>query len=322
MLPARSIVGALGVVLVTASLAHAGPMESLPFGAHSIVVPATKTAYVMTDDKGAGVLVAVDLATGKQRWRQPAAAKPVGQSGDRLVALTDAGGLVVLDAKTGAKATPCATIATVSAPFGDGLGVNQRAVGYDTGTGLYLSWTRDTHYAGGAAPPPEIERQSRTHTERTWAIDLARCTATVVKSAAVPETGQVTDTLTKITTSAGTAELRLSSTTGGLLLTPARGGKTIDLTEGDPTRQMVTVSVDRRHVACGDPMMRGALAVFDLATGKVYRPKMFAFAYPWLYVGKQLIGGAGGVGSIDPTTGKVLWSVAERTTSYDGPVPP
>lgn len=307
----------LGVLGGTAAAAPRA--ESMSFGAHSIIVPSKKLAYVMTESSKKPELVAVDLATGKRRWTSTAALKPIGVRGDSLVALDAAGTAMLLDARTGAKAKQCTSIAGVTAPFVDGLGVGQSASGYDDGKTLYLHWTRDTHYAGGAAPSPDEEARSRTHSEATWAIDVAACRA---KKATLPSVAPVNlPATTDIVTASGkTARLERDAKTSSFTLIPASASKRIDLTEGDPARTQASLSVDRRHVACGAPVKN--IAVFDLETGAVAHPAPFHLGLPWIYVGKTIIAGGGAVRALDAASGKVLWSVAERATGYDGPYPP
>lgn len=313
---------AMVVLGLLGATANAAPAESTSFGAHSIVMPAKKLAFVMTDrkDMKAGELVAIDLATGKRRWTSKVAVKPIVARGNSLVALDGAGNVFVLDVRTGAKAKRCSAIPGVKAPFVDGLGTYQSAHGYDDGTTMYLTANRNTFYSGGAAPTPDEEARARTRSSAIWAIDLATCSA---KPATVtfPSTTSI-DASRDIDTPAGAARIERDPKAGTITLVPAGGAKTpIDLTEGDPQRTAVFVSAGRRHVACGAPASQ-KLAVFDLATGAVSHPAYFQLGLPWLKLGSTILVGAGFVGALDATTGKLRWSVAERSTQYRGPYPP
>lgn len=324
---------ALMVLGVLGGTAMAAPPESSPFGAHSIVVPAKKLAFVMTDEgsgkvpvargarQNAPMLVAIDLTTGKRRWTSKVAVKPIAVRGNSLVALDGAGNAFVLDVRTGAKAKGCNTLPNVKAPFVDGLGVYQSAHGYDDGTSIYLVASRDTFYSGGAAPSPDEEARARSRSNSTLAIDLATC-STKAANLTLASTA-LGDGISDIVTPKGnTARIARNAKTGTITLTPASGAKTsIDLTEGDPKRTAVHVSIDRRYVACGDPFAQKA-AVFDLETGAVSHPAYFDIGMPWLNFGKTIIVGAGFVGALDATSGTLLWSVAERSTAYNGPYPP
>lgn len=301
------------------TVAAAPAPDSSPFGAHTVVSPTRKTAYVMTETNGKATLVALDLATGKRRWTSTTAAKPIIARGDSLVALDAGGKAMVLDARTGRKAKPCSAIA-VSAPFVDSLGTNQSATGHDDGTTLYMTWTRNTHYAGGAAPSPEMEARARTNTETTWAIDLATCTATVVKSAPHVQRTFVDATSEVRTNKDKVARIVRDPKAGTITLTPTANPTPIDLTEGDARRTAVSISVDHRFAMCGDPATT-TNAIFDLETGAASHPKV-GFQYNWLSLGKYIIVAAGGVVAIDATTGRTAWTVAERSTEYRGPYPP
>ncbi len=309
------VLGSLGGAVAAA----APSVDSSSYGAHTVVSPARKTAYVMTQTKGTPTLVAIDLTTGKPRWTSTTAAKPIIARGNSLVALGAGGQAMVLDARTGRKAKPCSAIA-VSAPFVDGLGTNQAATGHDDGTTLYLMWTRHTHYAGGAAPSPETEARARTKTEITWAIDLATCAATVVTTAPHVQRSVIDATSDVLTDKAKVARIVRDPKAGTITLTPAAKPTPIDLTEGDPRRTAVSISVDRRFAMCGDPATT-TNAIFDLETGAVTRPKV-GFQYNWLSLGNYIIVAAGGVVAIDATTGRTAWTVAERATQYRGPYPP
>jgi hypothetical protein len=300
--------------------------DSVGFGAHTIVSPARRLGFVMTEDQARRPsLVAVDLGTGKQRWRSTAAVKPIVLRGDKLVALGPGGAVIILDAKTGALAKPCSGIKGPAAPFIDGLGISQSAWGFDDGSALYLAWSRSTFYSGGAAPSPEMEARARTRTDTTWALDLTACTAKVAKPV-IPSFKVLVDATTEIATPSGkTARIEYTQSSTGVRLTlvPAAATTTtpIDLTEGDVRRYQASISIDHRFVICGDPS-NANLAMFDLETGAVTHPKLTGFPYSWMPLGNTIVVAGGSITAFATATGKSLWTVAERVTMYRGPYPP
>ncbi|MFN0252349.1 MAG: PQQ-binding-like beta-propeller repeat protein [Kofleriaceae bacterium] len=311
----------LALLATTTMAARAAP-DSMTFGTHTIVSPAQRVGYIMTaDTKRVARLVAVDLVTGKQRWSSSTAVKPIVAQGNRLVALDNAGNVIVLDTKTGKPAKPCGAIAGAKAPFLNGLGLHQSAWGFDDGAALYLVWLRMTHHVGGAAPSPEIEKSSRTRTETTWKLDLSACTATVA-TPTIPDMKLTIDATTDVLTPGGKlARFTRDANAGTFTFVPAGGGQAIDLTQGDRARYAVSVSIDRRFAMCGDPS-NANLAVFDLQTGAVSRPKLPGFVNKWIVVGARFVVWTGGLTAYDPKTAKPLWTFGERNTSYTGPYPP
>lgn len=301
------------LIAVVTNTASAAPMV---LGPHSIVDPAARVGYVMTDHHGVRALVAVDLATGKPRWTSRAGVKPIGARGKLLAALDSGGALRVLDATTGQPNRSCPTIKDVITPFLDQLGTNHSAIGLEQAGKLYLSWTEDTFYAGGAAPSPEMEAAARKHREQTYELDLANCRA-------IPATVAVSESIAAITKS-----LTIATATGKQVVIDASaltlrvGDRTIDLTAGDKRRSALSLSRDRRAIMCGDPSGDN-FAVFDLDSGIRQAVKLPSFEYLWLIDGDRVVvGGGGALASYSAKTAKLMWSVAESSTHYTGPYPP
>ena len=129
--------------------------------------------FLMVDDG----IAAVHATTGNRLWTSHSGAKPMVVQGDRLAVIgaPDApGGVAVLDAKTGRRAAVCAEpMPPTRFQLTNSLGVNVSSHGAVHNDQVMLTWIRQTYYAGGAAPTPQREAASRTHTTGTVALDMA-----------------------------------------------------------------------------------------------------------------------------------------------------
>src|SRR5436309_15428374 len=103
----------------SAGAGAAPAFESKTISRGVVVNPAARVVYVMDAKLG---VVAVDIATGKQRWAQRAAVMPLVARGAALVAADATGALVVLDAKTGAPSKKGPAVPRATGGIRDGLG--------------------------------------------------------------------------------------------------------------------------------------------------------------------------------------------------------
>ena len=315
----------ISLLWLCGTVAAAPAPASVALGAHAIANRATKMVYAMTDvtagSSTSPSLVAIAATTGKQRWSTTVAVKPLAIRGDQLAALDRDGKLVVLDARTGKLANGCHAISQVVAPFVDGLGSTSSVWGFDNGVAIYVGWTRSTHYAGGAAPTPDMLRSASSHTQGYFQIDLAACSAKVVPA----PVGDVIELTGQIELTTATGKTARISRGDGITLAPTTArpnARPIDLTEGDGKRTELGISADHAFAIVGDPTTPASLAVFDLETGAVRHPVLPGFPYSALFLADTAIVNNGAVTAYDTRTGKTLWTVPIHQTAYRGPYPP
>lgn len=308
-----ALVGA--VLAIAATRAHAQP-ESMSVDPGVVVVPAAKRIYLMDPKDG---VVALDLATGKRLWAaKQLAAKPFAARGHAVVALDEAGSVRVLDGRTGKLARPCSLVPGIRLDLRDGLGLSQYSVGVSDGKRVFVTWSRATHYAGGAVPTPAQQRAASSRAGGVFEIDVTRCTA-----------AEGTDPFTSVnghhTTPAGTR-----FTLDAVKLVVSRDGKpAIDLRAGHANRHQVVISADRRHVMVGEHDPKGsivgsyAVEIHDIDTGsRVATLPLLAFPSSFLVIGRRLVSGSRGVSVHDLDKQRQVWGRAARITAYTGPYPP
>lgn len=155
------------------SAAHAAPVPKddtppfVPFPG-GIADPAAKTAYVVNT---AGGIDAIDLDKGETLWDTKDPAKPLAVAGKKLIVQVAVAGkanavrLVVLD--TAAKGKKLSESDPVSFPdwvsIGGGYGRSFTSSARVEDGALLLTWDARAWYAGGAPPPPEVEKAARKH---------------------------------------------------------------------------------------------------------------------------------------------------------------
>ena len=106
MLRCRAVLCAtlLAVIVTTAFIAYAAPVNSFELAPGVVVDPASGVIYTMNPNRG---IDAIELSSGKLRWGSDASAKPMAVSGEKLLAQTDASGngntlpIAILETKTG-----------------------------------------------------------------------------------------------------------------------------------------------------------------------------------------------------------------------------
>lgn len=137
-----------------------------------------------------GSIDALDLATGKVRWSNKLAQKPVALEGGRVLCLATKGNkleVVAFDAADGKKVFTSEALA-----FPEWVGIRLGPVSSDAGRSfqsvvkvangeLYLRWRAAAWYWGGARPSPEIEAAARKNAEGVFQVNL-----TTGKVATVP----------------------------------------------------------------------------------------------------------------------------------------
>jgi hypothetical protein len=250
-------------------------------------------------------LTAVDVAKGRTKWSNKTLVKPLAQVGDALLALDGKGALRVVDARTGKPRKGCDAIPNVTLQLKDGLGSSQSSSGFSDGKRAWIVWTADTFYAGGAAPPPDVEAAARKHQEGTWEVDVAACSA---KTSQVPKATNVTPGGVTVTLVPGKAVQRV------------RGKDKLD--EIKLATQMAGLSTDSAHVLSMMQNVSGYdVTIIDLDTAKT----VATLRMPFMPYGALLVGGkilVGGGWAFDVVKQKELWRRSLRSLRYDGPYPP
>jgi hypothetical protein len=310
------------------------------------------TVFVMRDTNE---LEAVDVASGKTRWKTKQAEKPLWLSGTQLLAQS-ATSLVILDARTGKLVRTCTPAASttwsppsISGKLGWRASVSAKDGGADRAA---VEWTIDTHYAGGAEPTEEVERRSRTHQEGVVDVDMNGCTFASRAGAAVSPVSSQAPPVTEIQrgnsiTYSQVAAARvvdgtevrvvLEMTDGTALALLRRGaGATalpdIELASGTPLYVHPWLSSDGRHaVVAVQDKTSGAGGVFhydhalhDALTGQ----RVAAFRVTW-HAGGVIVAGpsllevtSSALRGFDHKAGKERWKRLVRSTVYNGPMPP
>jgi hypothetical protein len=317
------LVLAMAVAVHVSRAAAAPPPKpvSMSIGEGAVVSRATSTLYVMDPKDG---IVAVDLATNKTKWSSGAlAAKPFAEVGDALIGADEKGALRVLDARTGKARARCSTIPGVGLSIQDGLGSHHSSSGASDDKRAWIAWSSSTHYAGGAAPTPEIEARSRTESGGVHEIDVAACTSKPGRNPWAP--GKMPKTGDAVYTAPSGIRFRVAA--GSLRLERVRAGtpqKPINLKQGKPGRSMFVVTADLRHIIVGELAGNAyPSAIVDVETGAVVATVTLPFFPPAaLVIGRRLIMGGGAVFAFDLDAQKVLWTRGLRSTTYNGPYPP
>lgn len=152
------------------------PASGLPVGGGAFASHDTRRVFVPAKD---GVILALDMATGKEIWKSVAAPKLAGVS-DKLVVAWAADEkkpntfrVVALDAATGKTVTksdpiPLPEWATTVKTWGQNFTLAARA----EGDAVVVVWRANAFYAGGARPTPEIEAAARKEAVGIVTIDL------------------------------------------------------------------------------------------------------------------------------------------------------
>jgi hypothetical protein len=147
----------------------------LPGG--GVLDPAGKVGYV--PNPGGGI-DALDLATGELLWRSEAAPRPLLATEDRLFVQAPVKGranqvrVLVLDTAQKGKLLRESDLVTFPewVAIGAAYGRSFRSTACLEQGELYLVWEARAWYAGGAAPPPKVERAARKEASGVARIDL------------------------------------------------------------------------------------------------------------------------------------------------------
>ena len=180
MLPQSALVSAICLALLGLALplaATAGePLTPTLLPGGGLGSPDGSAGYFPAEKGG---IEALDLATGKALWASQEANRPLAATGERLYAQASVAGkanqvrVVALEARTGKRvlqSDPAVFPDWVSVgvvygrTFASGAVLNR--------DGLLLIWEARAHYAGGAAPPPEIEEAARKEASGVLKVDL------------------------------------------------------------------------------------------------------------------------------------------------------
>lgn len=293
--------------------------------------------FLMVDDG----IAAVHAPTGKRLWTSQSAAKPMAVQDDRLAVIGASetpGGIAVLDAKTGRRAATCnEPVPSTHFQLTNSLGVNVSSHGTVHNDQVMLTWIQQTYYAGGAAPTPQREAASRTHTTGTVALDMASGCYEEAAPPSLPEQPL----------------LQVSGTPKRMGPWKIRGTKVhIETEDVDGTREVRLIRTVRgtphtQTVATGRPGSLGAMftedgeamlitrqnsspergygfdwRLVDLRTGEVTDYGWHAFLPGGVdRIGRVLVAVQAQVVGVAPG-GKVLWTETLRSTGYTGPYPP
>ena len=293
-------------LVVLCALCHVAYAQSWTVGEGVVAAPGDNTAYVMEPK----ALVAIDIAKGRVRWSNKTMVKPLATIGDALLALDGKGALRVLETKTGKPRKGCDTIPNVTLQLQDGLGSNQSSYGISDGKKAWIAWTANTHYAGGAAPTPEMEKSASTHREGVWEVDVASCSA---------KTSQLPRPVPQ-----GAAGV----TPGGITVT-FEPGKAVHRTRGADKlpdiavaqTSMLGISADHQIVFVAMQRTEGYdVTMIDLDTTK----PLGTIAMPFLPYGALLVNGklVASAVAFDTVKLKELWRRNVRSLRYEGPYPP
>jgi len=291
-----------------------------------VISPRQGVAYVMRS----GGIDAVNLATGKLRWRSDKAAKPLSLVGDRLIAQANGRGgkaleIVVLDARSGASRDsvriplPEGVVASVvDTPAG-----SFRVRTDNTASGMVVRWeaTGVGVAAQGYVPAEEEGQAPGSGLEAVSGEAVLDMTSKVLTIKAEPSVRR-----TQSTSMVRSAMEELSS--------PAVSG-----IEG---RQLL--SADGRHVLVtetvesADPLYRHRWTMYERASGaRLGSVPALVAATPFVVIGKTLyhtvpahsvrkdgkfVENPTSLRAVNLTTGVEAWKTALLETSFRGPFPP
>lgn len=292
-----------------------------------VLAPRHGLAYVM---RPGGGIDAIELASGKVRWRSDRGAKPLTLAGDLLVAQAESRGnaldLVLLDARSGAArdalrmALPTGVAATVTdTPAG-----SFRVQAAREGSGLVVRW--ESVAAAGAAPaqgylPAVNEGQAPS------------ASPTVVTGAAVIDLAAPSMRMQAEPTVVSGRSPTLKRASLEELRAPA----------GAAGRQFL--SADGRHYLISEPVKATDFTLYQhqwtvyerASSARLGSVPALVSALPFLVVGKTLYHAApahvllkegkiaeqsAALRAVNLATGVEKWSMAVRETSFRGPFPP
>jgi hypothetical protein len=141
-----------------------------------------------------GGVRALELRSGADLWTVTAPARPRLVVGDRLVAedLTQSRGhtlsFLTLDLARGGAVDR--RIGPIVLPDWVAVADPEQTFQYDVkahGAQMTIEWRAESHYAGGAPPPPHLEAQSRREARGSVSVDLG--SGRIVHDTAVPTNG-------------------------------------------------------------------------------------------------------------------------------------
>src|SRR5262249_8495091 len=116
--------------------------------------------------------------SGRARWSSTAAAVPLVQAGPALVALTEHGRLVLLDAASGKPYAKCPAIRGVTIAIANSVFTQSTASGSTLDGHGRLSWPWQPSPVRGAPPPAGKPTGPPQSDSGTYEIDVAGCKAT------------------------------------------------------------------------------------------------------------------------------------------------
>lgn len=155
----------LSLVLIVPPALAAEPEAPKAFPGGGVLAPSNKVAYVPSATGGTD---AVELATGKVLWSAKDAAQPLAATAEKVFVQSPVKGKVnqvtvkVLDAESGKLVRESDVIALPDwASVAITHGRTFRSAARPEKDGLLYVWEARAFYAGGAAPPPEVEEAAR-----------------------------------------------------------------------------------------------------------------------------------------------------------------
>lgn len=312
------------------SMRPAAPEDSAALHDGVVISPKQGIAYVMRS----GGIDAVNLASGKVRWRSDKAAKPLALVGDRLIAQADGGrkggkalDLVVLDARSGAARDsvriplPDGVVATVVDTPAGSFRVRAESAASD----LVVRWEATGVGAAAQGYHPAVEE--------------GQAPDSGVQSVMAGEA--VLDMASQSVTIKAEPSVRLAHS--AVLVRSALEELSAPAVAGAPGRQML--SADGRHVLVTEPvgstdftLYRHRWTMYDRASGaRLGSVPALVSATPFVVIGTTLyhtmpahavrqdgkfVDNPTSLRAVNLKTGVEAWKMAVRETSFRGPFPP
>lgn len=277
-----------------------------------VVTPAENVAFAIEADG----ISAIEITTGKVKWKSKIAVRPVGRTGDALVALDPKGTMIVLDPATGAAHKKCPKLnfsLVVREQIGPNGHISWRATSEDNQINVYVESVFGDRERNQKAPVHRGE--APVMTQASFAVDVTACKVDRTSDTVPDQEG-----------------FRLSGTTpGGITITiepdPAnrvrrmKGAQPLPSIDFKSKGQRGTLSLSDQHFYVVDDLQRPKhLTVYDLDSGKslgVLASVRKQDDLPLFYfvVGSHILYDAS---VVDLRTSKLVWSRTHATpVPYD-----
>lgn len=287
-----------------------------------VLSPRLGIAYLM---RPGGSIDAVNLASGKVRWRSDKAAKPLALVGDRLVAQAQGQGrnaldLVFLDARSGVSRNsvriplPEGVVATVADTAAGSFRVRAESVASD----LRVSWESTGSEVAQGYLPAEDEGQAPALAVVSGEAVLDLASLTVKEAPA-----------TRVAQSASLAGASLQE-----LSAPAVKAQGRQLLSADGRHVLVTEPVDAAEFT----LYRHRWTLYERSSGaRLGTVPAMVSASPFVVVGTTLyhtapahavrqegrfVENPATLHAVNLKTGAEMWKIAVRETAFRGPFPP